>query len=64
MVDVKEVGKNMHSLMHNPMLKNLSLITPTQPHFNLAKPANTMEKLKLLDIPLFHLNLHPNLWLQ
>jgi len=62
--DVTEVGNQVHSHMQDSMLKISRLITLTLPQLNLAKPANTLDKLKLLDTPLSHLNLHPNLWPQ
>jgi hypothetical protein len=62
--DVTEVGNQVHSHMQDSMLKISRLITLTLPQLNLAKPANTLDKLKLLDTPLSHPNLHLNLWLQ
>lgn len=55
--DVTEDGNQVPSLMQDFMLKILNKITYTLLRLNLAKQANTVERLKLKDTLLFQLNL-------
>ena len=59
-LDVTEDGNQVLSLMLDSTLKILNKITHTLPKLNLANQANTVERLKLLDTQLFHLNLQPS----